>query len=373
MSSEECTTSLSKKRVPLKALVMLLIFSLGSMSVSGTLLSLKVTDAQRAIGTFVLTASPSTISLAQGMNGTSTVTVYSMQGFAGTVVLTSQVPNGNVAVTFTPSTINVPLGGSATSTAMMQASKTASLGSYNVILTGTGIVGKKILSSSALLVLSVTSTADFGVYANPYSITVAAGSTNSSSIMVSSKNGFTGSVSLSAVMPFGFLGVMGGQNPIVLTSNNQATTSIQVSAVSSTAIGKYNITITGTSGLVIHSCILTVNVVDPAPESLTQLGSSLITPTEITLTLRNAGNTPVTLVSYSVADTSGDRWTLGNWTGPTIMPGSTGQAILLIAASCVSCTYSGVTFGFQQFLAGHTYTVTITTKLNNQFTFTVIA
>ncbi len=114
MSSEECTTTLSKKRVPLKALLLLLIFAFGSFTVSGTVLPFTISYAHKTIGSFVLTVSPSVIAIPQGMNATSTVTILSTQGFTGTVALTANVTSG-IAVIFNPSGVNVPVGGTATS------------------------------------------------------------------------------------------------------------------------------------------------------------------------------------------------------------------------------------------------------------------
>ena len=350
---------------------MLLIFAFGSFTVSGTVLPFTISDAHKTIGSFVLTVSPSVIAIPQGMNATSTVTILSTQGFTGTVALTAHVTSG-IAVIFNPSGVNVPVGGTATSTTTVQVAKNATIGTYDIIVTGTDAAGRKLLSSSALLTATVNPQADFGVYASPYSITVVAGFTNSTSIILYGKSDFNGSVTLSATVPFGFLGVMGGQNPVKLTPGATNNTSLQVSALTSTVLGKYNVTITGSSGNVSHSCILTVNVVDPAPESLTLSGSSDNSPTSLTMSLRNNGNTPITLDSYSVADISGDVWTLSNWTGPTVSPGSTSPAVILIGSSCNTCTYNGITGLFQQFFTGHTYVITVTTKLNSQFTFTVM-
>jgi hypothetical protein len=247
------------------------------------------------------------------------------------------------------------------------------MGTYNIIVTGTGVFGKRILSSSAMLTATVSSQADFAVYAQPYSIMVVAGFANSTSIILASKSGFNGSVTLSATVPFGFLGVMGGQNPVKLTSGATTSTSLQVSTTMSTLLGKYNITITGSSGSVSHSCILTVNVVDPVPESLSLIGVSNSLPTSLTLLLRNNGNTPITLQSYNVTDGLGDVYTLSNWAGPTISAGSTSPAVISIGSSCSACVYVGIAGLFQQFVPGHIYVITVTSKLNGQFRFTVTA
>jgi hypothetical protein len=372
LSSEECTTTLSKKRVPLKALLLLLIFSLGSITVSGTILPFTISDAHKTTGNFVLTISPSSITVPQGMNATSTVTILSIQGFTGTVALTAQVTSG-IAVTFNPIGISVSAGGTATSIALVHAAKNASLGTYNIIITGTGVAGRKVLSSSAPLTATVSSQADFGIYAYPNSIIVVAGFANSTSIVLASNNGFTGSVTLFATVPFGFLGVMGGQNPVTLVPGATARTTLQVSTTTSTQLGRYNITVTGSSGNVNHLCILTVYVVDPAPESLALSGSSLTSLTTMTLFLQNNGNTPITLQSYTVTDSSGDVWTLGNWTGPTMLPGNVSPAVISIGSSCNTCIYNGITGLFPQFLSGHTYVIKVTTKLNSNFTFSVVA
>lgn len=305
------------------------------------------------------------------MNVTSTVSIVSIQGYSGTVSLAAQSPGGGLKVTFSQGNVIVPARGTATSTITIQAAKNASIGTYTIIITGISAVGRRVVSSSTILTVVVNLLADFDLYAYPYSINVVAGMTNSTNIILDSKNGFGGSVTLSATMPFGFLGVMGGQNPMTLTPGGTSYTTLQVSATTSTLLGKYNITVTGVNGNVSHTCVLVVNVVDPVPESLTLSGFSVLSPTGLTLFLRNNGNTPITLQAYTISDGNGASWALANWTGTTVLPGSSTPATIFIGVSCESCTYSGIPFAFQQFISGHTYTVTVTTKLNSQFTFLV--
>lgn len=365
--------TLSKRRAPLKASLLLLIFSLGSISVSGAILPLPISDAHRSTGSFVLTISPTSISVPPGANGTTTISVISTQSFSGTVSLSAQLNNSAVTASFNPISVSASPGVVALSTATIQAAKSAPMGNYNVIVTGTSATGKRVFSSSALLTFTVDSQADFDVKTNPVNMIVTAGFANSTNVVVTSKNGFSGSVSLYATVPFGFVGIMGGQNPLSLVPGSTSTTMIQVSATSQTALGTYNITVTGVSGTVTHSWILMIIVVDPVPESLTLTGFSFLSPTGVSLSIHNNGNTPVTLASYTVTDITTDSWTLRNWTGPVIAAGSTNQAAIYVGASCGSCTYSGVPFAFQQFVSTHSYTVTVTTKLSNQFTFTVVA
>src|SRR5437899_12344104 len=81
LSSEECNTMLSKKRVPLKALLLLVTFAFGSFTASGTGLPFTISDAHKTTGSFVSTISPSLLNIQHGMNATSTVTILSPPGF----------------------------------------------------------------------------------------------------------------------------------------------------------------------------------------------------------------------------------------------------------------------------------------------------
>jgi hypothetical protein len=118
------------------------------------------------------------------------------------------------------------------------------------------------------------------------------------------------------------------------------------------------------------------------PPSITQTGREALnleafsfpngSYTNVILDLRNTGTASLSLASYYVKDSSGDQWALTSWTGPTINPNALGQASVAIGSACGSCTYSGGSGAFNQFSAGNSYTITIITARNNQFTFTVV-
>jgi len=73
-----------------------------------------------------------------------------------------------------------------------------------------------------------------------------------------------------------------------------------------------------------------------------------------------------------VRDSSGNTWSLSNFAGPVIIPNGFGTAIILIGANCPSCVYGGIPGLFFQFTVGQSYTVTVTTTRNNQFSFTIV-
>ena len=98
-----------------------------------------VTDATTSISLtvtapagFTLAPSPSSVSVAQGANGTSTITVTRTGGFSGAIAFSaSGVPSG-VTATFNPTSTT-----GTTSTLTLAAAGNATTGSYSVTVTGT--------------------------------------------------------------------------------------------------------------------------------------------------------------------------------------------------------------------------------------------
>ena len=93
---------------------------------------------------------------------------------------------------------------------------------------------------------------------------------------------------------------------------------------------------------------------------------------KLTLYLRNTGSTPTTLASYYVQDQNGNQYARTTWTVPPTTPASivNGTGVFLpINSACSSCTHTGSAFTFQ---AGNSYTITLITQRNNQFSFTII-
>jgi hypothetical protein len=90
------------------------------------------------------------------------------------------------------------------------------------------------------------------------------------------------------------------------------------------------------------------------------------------LYLRNTGSTPTTLASYYIQDQNGNQYARTIWTVPPTTPASivNGTGVFLpINTACSSCTHTGNSFTFQ---SGNSYTITLITQRNNQFSFTII-
>jgi|HubBroStandDraft_1064217.scaffolds.fasta_scaffold00048_33 subtilase family serine protease len=86
---------------------------------------------------FTLSASPNSVTITQGSNGTSTITITPSAGFSGSVNLAaSGLPNG-VTAAFNPNPVTVTSPNAGTSTLTLTASATAATGTVTVTITGT--------------------------------------------------------------------------------------------------------------------------------------------------------------------------------------------------------------------------------------------
>jgi hypothetical protein len=142
---------------------------------------------------FALSASATSLSVAQNGSGNSTITVTDAGGFAGTVTLAaSGLPSG-VAATFSAGTV------AGTQVLTLSASSTAALGGpVTVTITGTSSA-LSATTSVSLTVMAEPTFAPSAVSGSDGAISVNPGATtgNTSMISVAGINGYSGTVSLS--------------------------------------------------------------------------------------------------------------------------------------------------------------------------------
>src|SRR6267143_3338354 len=358
--------------VHLKGLLMVLTAAVGTVA-GGTMLSSYV-NGGKAGPSFLLTMNPSSLSLEQGASHTSTVSIISLNGFSGTVSLSVYFTGSKLPVSLSPASVSVPTNGTAKSTVTVTA--TSSIGNYNIVVIGIASSHGKTNYASTELSVQVISNQDFTITSSPSSIVNIFGSSNTTTLTVTSLNGYTGTVGLTFTAPFGYITVTGSQNPLTLSSGGTASGTLDITTSLSTTLGTYNITVTGSAGSRTHSTVISLMVVDPivpppVVESLKVSTYQFINGTSLSLILQNIGNTTVTIQSYVLRDSSGNAWILSNFAGPVIVPNGFGTAIILIGANCPGCVYRGIPGLFFQFTAGQSYTVTVTTARNNQFPFAV--
>src|SRR5207245_1141828 len=217
-----------------------------TVTVTGTSGSLShATTVSYTVQDFTVAAGPASVRVNAGSAGNSTITVTSLNGYSGTITLTNAIaPGSGLTCGLTPS--SVVLGSSASST--LSCNGTAA--TYNVNVTGTS----GSLSRSVVVTYTVQ---DFNVAASSTSVTADAGARGNSTITVSSQNGFTGTVGLTAtISPSSGLNCAFSQNSVSLGTSGTSTLSCSGSA------GTYSVTVTGRSASLSHSVTVSYTIQD---------------------------------------------------------------------------------------------------------------
>ncbi len=215
-------------------------------SPNGAALINALAGGSTATADFSLSASPTSLSVAQGSNGSSTISVSDLNGFSGSVALTaSGLPSG-VTAAFSPASTT------STSTLTLTASSTATTGTSTVTITGTS--GSLTHTTTVSLTVTATATANFSLSASPSTLSIVQGASGTSTLTVTPSNGFTGSVTLAASgLPSGVTAAF-GTNPATSTSV------LTLTASSTATAGTATVTVTGTSGSLSHTATVSLTV-----------------------------------------------------------------------------------------------------------------
>ncbi len=203
-------------------------------------------------GDFGVSASPTSLSVVQGGQGSSTISTTISGSFNSAINLTaSGVPNGTT-VSFNPNPIAAPGNGSSTMTINVGAN--TAVGTYPITVTGSG----GGIQHSTTVTLTVTNGSDFTISASPMSLNLLQGSQGTSTITTTISGGFNSAISLSASgVPNGTI-VSFSPNPISAPGGGQSTMTITVGM--NTLEGTYPIVITGSGGGIQHSATVTLTV-----------------------------------------------------------------------------------------------------------------
>src|SRR2546426_9073467 len=286
------------------------------------------------VGDFSISISPSSVSGAVGSSTSATVTLSSIEQFTGTVALTVTRSSSSVSATVSPSSLTIASGGSATSILSLS-SNTA--GTYTVQVTG----ASGSLSHSATVTYNVGAAPDFMISTSPTSVRVNAGTAGTSTITITSLNGFNSAVSLTAsVSPS--TGLTCNLNPTSVTtpSGGSVTSSLSCSG----SAGTYTVTVTGTSGGLSHTANVTYTVQDftiaASPTSVGIIGGGAAGTSTITATGLNGFTGPVSLTSTVTGGTSGTTTCTLSPTSVTL--GNSGTST---GTSTLSCSASSTASG----------------------------
>jgi len=198
---------------------------------------------------YSLSASPASVSIAQGGSGSSTITSTVTGGFDSAVTLSASGQPTGVTVGFSPASIT----GTGTSSLSITVGSSVAAGTYTITVTGTS--GSTTETTKVSLTVTST-TAAFSISASPASLTVDRGSSGDVTVTTSVTGGFDSAIALSASGEGS--GVTISFSPTSITGAGSSTMKITVSGSAST--GDHTITITGTSGSTKHTATVTLDV-----------------------------------------------------------------------------------------------------------------
>jgi kumamolisin len=228
----------------------------GSLTATTTL---ALTVNSSATPNFSVSASPSSVTVTQGTSGTSTITVTSTGGFnSATTLSASGLPSG-VTATFSTNPVTPPANGSASSTLTLTASGSATVGTATVTITGTS--GSTSHSATITLTVNASSgTPNFTMSLSPSSFTVDDGGSKSTTLTVTSVNGFHSAVTLSVnEFPSG-VSATASANPVTPPANGSVNVTITWSASRRAPTGTTTIELIGTSGSLTNEIPVTITV-----------------------------------------------------------------------------------------------------------------
>ena len=193
---------------------------------------------------FTLTSTPGIVNLNPGTSGASTIAVVDQNGFSGTVALkASGLPTG-VTATFSPAST------AGKSTVTFTAAGNAVVASANVTITGTS----GSLTSQLTMQVAVAPPPTFTLSTSPSALSVAAGSSGTSTLTLNPQNGFNGTVTVS----------LSGLPTGVTASFSSGTTApgllVTLTAAASARSGQSTVTITGKSGTLSETATISLTV-----------------------------------------------------------------------------------------------------------------
>src|SRR5207245_3190733 len=209
----------------------------------------------------------STLTMFAGRANSTTVRITGINSFNNTVTLTGSwnpVTLNGPSFIFTPVNVTATKIGSVNSTLTISTSPFTLAGNYTLTITATSITpGGNLIHEIALTIFV---RGDFALKPSTTSQGLASNSSVTITIGLNS-TGFTGPVNMSSSIIPSSVGA-GPTLPTVsftpltvkLTAGGTNTTTLTLTAASNVPAGRYNVTITGTNGRLVHSTLILVTI-----------------------------------------------------------------------------------------------------------------
>jgi subtilisin family serine protease len=265
---------------------------------------------------FTVTASPASASTSQGGTVAYTVSVAPLEGFAGEVGLAVAGLPAGASATFDPATV---VGASGSSTLTVTTAASTPAGAYTLTVSGSS--GSLLHAADVTLLVAAP---DFTLTATPASRSTVQGGSVAYGVSVAPLEGFDGDVAL------GVSGLPAGASasfvPVSITGAGSS--QLTVATAASTPAGSYQLTVTGTSGLLSHSAAVTL-VVSPASTTVSPKSTTIATGT---LRGGNAASLAADDLLFFEVNASGILTKVTAWYASFTVPNS---------ASSIRVTYKG--------------------------------
>ena len=224
------------------------------------------------VPSFTVSVTPPTQTIVLGDSPTYSVTVTSVDGYAGDVDLSiASAPGGLMppaTATFVPATVTVPAGGSAAST--LTITNTSSVAGNTYTLTITGSEG--FLRDTANADLVVSTNPIFTVSATPSSRTIEPGDSTTYSITVASVNNYGGDVDLGvAATPVGLIPHATATfvpATVTVPAGGSATSTLTIANTGNVAEDTYALTVTGSEGALTDTADVDLTVETTQPGNI---------------------------------------------------------------------------------------------------------
>ncbi len=257
---------------------------------------------------FLVSVSPTSVSLGTGVSGQVVVAVTPNQGIGPISLAVSGVPPGATAI-FTPNP--APSG---QSTLTLDAAS-ASPGQYTLTIRGTTPSGVTKSTNLGMVVTTPTPTADFSLSVSPTAVRFAQGGQTTAAVNTVTGGGFNSSITLTTtILPNGVTATL---SPSTLAAPGAGTITILLMASPNATPGPSDLTVTASGGGRTHSTAIAVQV-DPVPSgTLVQNGdfergdlvgwtvAGAVSPTVVT-TQRHGGTRAVLLGTAQGPEGTGD-------------------------------------------------------------------
>ncbi|MGA9587633.1 MAG: protease pro-enzyme activation domain-containing protein [Terracidiphilus sp.] len=198
---------------------------------------------------FSISASPASVSINPGSNGSTTINSAVTGGFTGSITLAASGQPSGVTVGFTTNPLSA---GNSTSMTITVASGTAA-GTYPITVTGTS--GSTVETTTVSLTV-VGATPNFTITASPTSISVSPSGTGTVTVTTAVTGGFSSTIALSGTVTGSRVTV--AFSPTSITGAGTSTMTITVNRRATT--GSRTITITGTGGGVTHTATVALTI-----------------------------------------------------------------------------------------------------------------